>query len=348
MIGVHGEANIHAVSGGTSNYGIPINRYQQAIAQLNSQPDTNTEPATETASGAEEATQSETQPSEPPQIIVDIPSESETQQPETETNNSLDSDNVSSVPTFTPNTASDSQPEAEAAQAKTETTEPERSSNESTPSEAEEVAAPTATRKISLVSDKTGIDYTKLSNLLKEGKWSEADLHTYQLVEQIVKSAKQQNKHVFIELKTIAEFSCPDVRTIDYLWKEYSNNKFGFSPQQEVWQSVNQNGDFSTQTWRRFATKVGWKEGEVASSEGYLLHDELDFEPAEAPAGHLPWWFALPDEEQQVIKHLFARCNLNPSTQELEAEARNNSNVSRNPANNRNEPNINKAPKSDR
>ena len=203
---------------------------------------------------------------------------------------------------------------------------------------------PTTTRKISLISPKTGIDYTKLRNLLKEGKWSQADLHTSQIVEQVVKSAKQQNKHVFIELKTIADFSCPDIRTVDYLWKKYSNDKFGFSPQQEVWQSVNQKDDFSTQTWRRFATEVGWKTGEVSSGSGYLLHEQLDFEPAQAPEGHLPWWFALPDEDQNVIKYLFAHCNFNPTVEELEAESGNSSDNG-NEAVNR-EPNINKPPKS--
>ncbi|MGL5793895.1 MAG: GUN4 domain-containing protein, partial [Waterburya sp.] len=219
-----------------------------------------------------------------------------------------------------------------------------------TESASETTNIPSTQQRVTLVSQKTGIDYTKLQNLLKEQKWSEADLHTYELIEQIVKTAKQENQHIFIELKSIAEFSCPDIRTIDYLWKEYSGNKFGFSSQQEIWQSVNQKGDFSTETWRSFATKVGWKKGEVASGSGYLLYDQLNFDPAKAPAGHLPWWFALPEEEQKVIKHLFARCNFNPSEQELEAEARRdnpqNAANSQSEASNKDKPNIDKTPKS--
>ena len=329
MIGVHGETNIHAVSGGTSNYGIPINSYQQAIAKSNSQPANQPQPAAETPAA------------EPPEVTVDSTPEPAEQ---TESDRSLDSDNISSVPTFSdtapettePETTTPPQqpatPEPEATEQPLEvTTEPEAATQEATPT----------TNQVSLVSSKTGIDYTKLRNLLKAEKWSEADIHTARTIEQIVKTAKQQNKHVFIELKTIAEFSCPDIRTIDSLWKEYSNNKFGFSPQQQVWQSVNQQGDFSTQTWRRFATEVGWKEGEVNSGSGYLLYEQLDFEPTEATAGHLPWWFALPDEEQNVIKHLFARCNFDPAMEEQEAQR--NSNSNRNSASN--EPNINKAPK---
>lgn len=314
MIGIHGEANINALSGGTSNYAIPIDSYRTAIASLNTQPTETTDPAAE--------------PAPQPETIVDAPA-----QPSAPS----DSNNVSSVPTFAPEPSqSNSSPEAEPDVATPAQTPPPQA-------ELEEVDVPTTTRKISLISPKTGIDYTKLRNLLKEGKWSQADLHTSQIVEQVVKSAKQQNKHVFIELKTIAEFSCPDIRTVDYLWKKYSNDKFGFSPQQEVWQSVNQKGDFSTQTWRRFATEVGWKTGEVSSGSGYLLHEQLDFEPAQAPEGHLPWWFALPDEDQEVIKYLFARCNFNPTVEELEAEAGNSSDDGDEAVNR--EPNINKPPK---
>ena len=353
MIGVHGEANIHALSGATSNYAIPINSYKQAIVQLD------TEPTAEAAAPTAET--EPTQADSVPEVIVETPANVESDN--AQQSESSDSNNISSVPTFSPSTPDNPQPEAateteaspeaeaveevetateaeatpeaEAVEEAETATKPEAVEEVETATEAEatpepepepvvseEVEVPTVTRKIPLVSEKTGIDYTQLRNLLKEGKWSEADLHTYQLVEQIVKTAKRQNKHTFIELKSIAEFSCPDVRTIDYLWKKYSDDKFGFSQQQDIWQTVNQEGDFSTQTWRRFATKVGWKQGEVASSSGYKLYDELNFEPAKAPEGHLPWWFALPDEEQKVIKSLFSRCNLNPTVEELEAEAR--------------------------
>ena len=389
MIGVHGEANIHALSGGTSNYAIPINSYKQAIAQLNTEP-------TAQAPAPSQTEPNQADPTPVPEVIIEADSVRPDNNQQPEPTESSNPDNISSVPTFTPDpsqsseseteaepeateevepeaeaeateeveTATETEPEAEAEateevetatetepEAEAEATEEVETATETEPEAeaeateeveteveteaeaepeaepvvaSEEVEIPTVTRKIPLISEKTSIDYTKLRNLLKEKKWSEADLHTYELVEQIIKTAKRQNKHTFIELKTIAEFSCPDVRTIDYLWKKYSDDKFGFSQQQDIWQTVNQDGDFSTQTWRRFATKVGWKQGEVASSSGYKLYEQLDFEPAKAPAGHLPWWFALPDEEQKVIKSLFSRCNLDPTLEELEAEATSN------------------------
>ena len=360
MIGIHGEANVNAISGGTSNYAIPIVSYQQAIAKLQAQPTAQNPPATVTPKPEVPAQQPATKPTSSAKTPVK-PTASQSQP------SSINSNNVSSVPTFDsgskPATKPATKPEVIVeTEAKPEqpveqpkpATKPEviveTEAKPEQPEQLEEVSVTSTSKKIALISPKTGIDYTKLRDLLKEGKWSEADLHTYQLVEQIIKSAKNDNQHIFIELKTIAEYSCPDVRTVDYLWKKYSNNQFGFSPQQQVWQNVNQDGDFSTQTWRRFATEVGWKKGEVANSSGYLLYDELDFEPTKAPAGHLPWWFALPDEEQNVIKSLFARCNLNPTPAELEAEAKTNSaDTAQNPGNNfnsKNQPDINKPPKS--
>jgi serine protease Do len=350
MIGIHGEANVNALSGGTSNYAIPIDTYNEAIAKLNSQPPTKTTPTPTQTANTPTTTAPPTNPTNPANDVAPKPEAPKPEAPKTnsqpkptnsDTNSDTNSENVSSVPTFTadPSAKSPTQDPApqnsnSQPQNKPETSvEPKISaattdespdvSESATPVESEiiEVSTTSTTRKIPLVSERTGIDYTSLRDLLKGKKWSEADLQTYKLVEQIVKTAKQENPHIFIELKTIADFSCPDLRTIDSLWKKYSGNKFGFSLQQEVWQSVNQKGDFSTQTWRSFATQVGWKKGDVASGSGYLLYDQLDFDPTQAPVGHLPWWFALSDEEQEVIKHLFARCNFNPSPQELAAEA---------------------------
>jgi serine protease Do len=377
MIGVHGEANINAISGGTSNYAIPIDSYQQALAKLNTAP-TAEKPQPPTTVAKEP--KAETTPSPQPNNT--------TQSEESESTNP---DTISSVPTFTPKPNSstpsaevEKQPEVIVTKPKPPEVEkqPEVIVNESKPPKVEEQPAvttkpeprevekqpevvtetkpresasetnniPSTQQRLTLISQKTGIDYTTLQNLLKEQKWSEADLHTYKLIEQIVKTAKQENKHIFIELKSIADFSCPDIRTIDYLWNKYSGNKFGFSSQQKVWQSVNQKGDFSTETWRSFATEVGWKKGEVASSSGYLLYDQLNFDPAKAPAGHLPWWFALPEEEQKVIKYLFARCQLDPSNERLEAEVRKDNPLqtanSQNKIFNNDKINIHKTPKS--
>jgi serine protease Do len=327
LIGIHGEANIQALTGGVSNYAIPINSYKQAIANVEISPTTAATPPENT---------------EPPEVTVDVTVAEEkppvsNSQSNPPSGNTIESNNITSVPTFesnntnnnTENTSAPSPPAT--VNPKPANTPPESANsndandNQNDPqiferpvSVESDNAQPPSTpiisrpQPITLVSQATGIDYSSLRDLLKTKKWEEADLQTYQLIDRIIKTAKNKNQSMFIELKTIAEFSCNDIRTIDALWKKYSDNKFGFSPQQKVWRTVNQNGDFSTQTWRQFATEVGWKTGDVNSSSGYLLYEELNFNPNGAPVGHLPWWFALPEEQQNVIKHLFARCDFNP------------------------------------
>ncbi len=376
LVGIHGEANINAITGGTSNYAIPIDTYKQAIAKLESAPeaentppsqpvvenptppqvtvDTKPVPESETPTPPESNSSNETETSKPPEISsVPTLSDSEpsnnteeTQQSTEEEEPNSANNNETADDSQQPTSQSEESNPVEAnndSQQSTEEASTSASNNETSGDSQQEANQPSAIfdsptavastnpansstinnnpQKLTLISKATGIDYTKLRDLLKEKKWEEADLHTYKLIDQIIKTAKKQNRHIFIELKTIAEFSCNDIRTIDALWKKYSGDKFGFSLQQKIWQNVNQNGDFSTETWRRFATEVGWKQGDIASSSGYLLYDELDFDPQQAPTGHLPWWFALADEEQNVIKHLFARCDFNPRTPQIKPKS---------------------------
>ncbi|AFZ37773.1 GUN4 domain protein [Stanieria cyanosphaera PCC 7437] len=341
LIGIHGEANIHARTFGTSNYAIPIDTYQTAIA-----PNSTPQPET-TATTPQQPETTVTTPQQPETnvTVADTPSNEQTPQeividiiPDDNSNSSSNnsqslsdqpqspsitppvnsqppkpqqnSTTISSIPTFSSPTSSGNQFSPEVTQP-TQPTQPAQTNQATQPTQANQEFNSLGTIGTTLISARTGIDYAPLSDLLEQGKWEEADRQTYELIEQIVKTAKNRNPHMFIELKTIAEFSCTDIQTIDQLWRKYSGGKFGFTPQQEIWNSVNDQGDFSTETWRRFATSVGWKKGDVASSSGYLLYEQLDFDPTQAPKGHLPWWFALSEEEQNVIKHLFARCNLN-------------------------------------
>ncbi|MGD1918521.1 MAG: serine protease [Pleurocapsa sp.] len=91
VIGVHGEANVHALSGGTSNYAIPINTYQSAIASLNNQP------AAETTTAPAQVSPPDTNAvATEPVAEPESPAEDDNQ-PEATT-----PANISSVPTFTP------------------------------------------------------------------------------------------------------------------------------------------------------------------------------------------------------------------------------------------------------
>ena len=73
------------------------------------------------------------------------------------------------------------------------------------------------------LSSEKGVDYRKLRDLLKAGKWREADEETLTVMRR------------FNEFYNIRYFPCPDLLTIDQLWMKYSSGYFGFSVQKQIY-----------------------------------------------------------------------------------------------------------------
>jgi eukaryotic-like serine/threonine-protein kinase len=108
-------------------------------------------------------------------------------------------------------------------------------------------------------------DYTHLRDLLAAQKYKEADGETRRVMLQVARSAKQARQ----------PFPCADLQTIDRLWVQYSDGRFGFSVQRYIYNSVD--GDYE-----KFGDRVGWrKQGQ------WLNYHELTFD-RQAPSGHLP------------------------------------------------------------
>ena len=330
LVGIHGETNIHAITGGTSNYAIPIERYQAAVAQLASSSDSDSSdsnPASDTTPANEEANPSVTvetidkdnsASSETPQNELVA---TETLEPETDAPNNNSADNRTTSLNSSATTDSEPQslfkdvPVPNSNNSATETTSP--SESEATPQ---------------LLSPLTGIDYTSLKNLLANQQWEQANRKTRHSIARIIDTAKRKDRRSSTNTNAIADFACQDIRIIDRLWQQHSDGKFGFTPQQAVWQQNRSNIGFTLNAWRSFATTIGWKKGEINNGGGYLLYEQLDFNPQTAPQGHLPWWFAASEEQQDIIKTVFNRCSLQedePSNEvtsdNLETEAEQNS-----------------------
>jgi hypothetical protein len=79
----------------------------------------------------------------------------------------------------------------------------------------------------------------------------------------------------------IHRFSCTELRIIDQLWVKYSNGRFGFSIQKQIWQSLSGNIDMVSDG-PRFGERVGWY-----IDHRWLASYELTFSLS-APVGHLP------------------------------------------------------------
>ena len=107
------------------------------------------------------------------------------------------------------------------------------------------------------LSSEKGIDYSKLRDLLKAEKWKEADYETYLVMIQAV----GKNEKDYFELEELLNFPCTDLRTIDQLWVKYSNGRFGFSVQKEIYLSVGgkADGKYYEEAWNKFGDRIGWK-----------------------------------------------------------------------------------------
>jgi GUN4-like/Caspase domain len=151
------------------------------------------------------------------------------------------------------------------------------------------------------LSSQKGIDYTRLRDLLKAGKWKEADKETLAVM---LKTVDREQKP-WLDPESIKKFPCADLRTIDQLWVKYSDGRFGFSVQKRIWESVGKDytklGDIVG--WRTYETvvyknivecledinkKLGFKEEDVTRTGAkWIYYTDLSFD-IHAPEGHLP------------------------------------------------------------
>ncbi|NES66758.1 MAG: GUN4 domain-containing protein [Okeania sp. SIO2D1] len=129
--------------------------------------------------------------------------------------------------------------------------------------------------EISLVSAK-GVDYTKLRDLLAAGNWEEADKETERVMFKVAGSEG------WVTNDDVKNFSCQDLGTIDKLWVKYSNGKFGFSVQKQIYQSLGDTKEYDEKAWEAFKDKVGWRQGGKS-----LDYDNLTWDIS-TPRGHLP------------------------------------------------------------
>ena len=125
------------------------------------------------------------------------------------------------------------------------------------------------------LSSERRVDYTRLRDLLKAGRWKEADEETLT----VMLKAASKKPDDFLCSDDFEKFPCTDLRTIDQLWVKYSNGRFGFSVQKRIWESVGKDNE-------KFGDRVGWRKMGVKRKE-WLYYSELTFS-LEAPNGHLP------------------------------------------------------------
>lgn len=118
------------------------------------------------------------------------------------------------------------------------------------------------------------VDYSEIQTALIAQDFELADRLTLQkMCELAGPNAVKRKWLYFTEVNT---FPNMDLQILDHLWWLYSEGKFGFAKQREIWLGV-------AKDWERFWPKIAWKTGKIWTRYPGEFSWNL-----QAPAGHLP------------------------------------------------------------
>lgn len=124
------------------------------------------------------------------------------------------------------------------------------------------------------LNSERGIDYARLQQLLAEQDFQAADRMTLQKLCELAGIEAVQRKWLYFT--DVENFTITDLQTINTLWLVYSEGKFGFSVQREIWLGLGK-------SWEKFWPKIGWKSG----NSWTRYPNEFTWNLT-APKGHLP------------------------------------------------------------
>lgn len=118
------------------------------------------------------------------------------------------------------------------------------------------------------------IDYQPLQDLLVRQAFEDADRLTLQKMCELAGDAAKNRKWLYFS--EVSKFPILDLQTIDQLWYIYSEGKFGFSVQRNLWIAVGRD-------WDRLWQKIGWR-----NENNWTRYPNEFIWDLTAPKGHLP------------------------------------------------------------
>jgi hypothetical protein len=140
-----------------------------------------------------------------------------------------------------------------------------------------------------LLSPRTQLNYAPLQRALAEGDFEEAN----EITRRFLLAAAQRSQQGWLTVDAINQVPCWDLKIMDDLWQQYSQNRFGFSVQYALFQATgNRPGRLMTpENYDQFGDRIGWRQ----DGQWIIFKRNLDFS-ANAPVGHLP----SPRDEYQI------------------------------------------------
>lgn len=129
-----------------------------------------------------------------------------------------------------------------------------------------------------------GLNYGQLHDLLAEGNYRAADQETWHLMLQ----ACARQSEGCLSLQAIRQFPLVDLATLDDLWQTFSEGRFGFTVQKQLYQGLGGKSTFDYPLWIAFGEQVGW-----VMDHQWVNYSQLSFRQ-QAPRGSFPACFADP------------------------------------------------------
>ena len=155
----------------------------------------------------------------------------------------------------------------------------------------------TGPRPAVTIEDAGGSDPTPLIDQLRAGDFEAADQTTRDLLIEIAGADATKRGYVYwTEARTL---DAAALGAVENLWLHYSDGKFGYTVQKDVWRR--QKGVFD-----RFCDKIGWTTKDEVTGQArkrrWFGQSEFFYTLQEAPKGHLPLTSAL--RGTQLLKAL--------------------------------------------
>lgn len=107
-----------------------------------------------------------------------------------------------------------------------------------------------------------GVDYQPLQSVLSTQQWREADRLTTRLLIRVLNlQMGLEPNQLNLSRYTPEQFQllpCADLNTIDRLWTHYSQGRYGFSVQREIWLTVANLPDIDAHLNKLGNDPIGW------------------------------------------------------------------------------------------
>jgi eukaryotic-like serine/threonine-protein kinase len=124
-------------------------------------------------------------------------------------------------------------------------------------------------------------NYAQLETYLQNKQWQQADVETDKL---LLKIAGEKSE---LDAQTSQKIRCKSLQTIDQLWTQNSDGRFGFTPQKKVYLATgNDFNDYVESTYEAFGDRLSWRI--FGSWKRYQDFNFQAIDTAITPPGYLP------------------------------------------------------------